>query len=300
MALSPTAEGPVPVAVPRRGRARRASLARLSLQAWAIVLAVLWLLPFWLLLITPMKSVIEYTDGTQWTLPKDPLQIFTNLKEAWNTAGLGPGFVASLLYGTAGAALAILFGSLGAYAIARLRLRLGFAWFVIVFSGTIFPFQMYLIPLFKRYTEWGLYDTRLGLIGFYTAIAIPFCLFVMRGFFATIAQEQQDAARLDGASDFRIYWRIFMPQAFGPIAVLFLFQFTWIWNDLLFGLVLATSDGVRPIMPSLLGLQGTYARSGPPIVLAAALIGSLPTIVLFVALGRYLLRGLALQTGRVR
>jgi ABC-type glycerol-3-phosphate transport system permease component len=299
MALSPIAEASVVAPLPGKRRRRRIPLARLSLQAWALVLAVLWLLPFWLLMITPMKSLIEYTDGTQWTLPKDPLQLFTNLKDAWNTAGLGPGFLASLLYGTVGAGLAILFGSLGAYAIARLRIRWGFAWFVIVFSGTIFPFQMYLIPLFRRYVDWGLYDTRWGLIGFYTAIAIPFCLFVMRGFFVTIAQEQQDAARLDGASDFSIYWRIFMPQALGPIAVLFLFQFTWIWNDLVFGLVLATSDGVRPIMPSLLGLQGTYAQSGPPLVLAAALIGSLPTVVLFLLLGRHLLRGLVLQTGRV-
>ena len=80
--------------------------------------------------------------------------------------------------------------------------------------------------------------------------------------------------------------------------MLLLFQFTWIWNDLLFGLVLSTSDGVRPITPSLLGLQGVYANSGPPVVLAGALIGSLPTVVLFLFLGRYLLRGLVLSTGR--
>jgi multiple sugar transport system permease protein len=149
------------------------------------------------------------------------------------------------------------------------------------------------------YTDTGLYDTWLGMALFYTAIAIPFCLFVLRGFFATIPTEMQDAARLDGAGDFRIYWRIFLPLARGPIAVLLLFQFTWIWNDLLFGLVLSTSDGVRPIMPSLLGMQGVYANSGPPIVLAGALIGSLPTLVLFLFLGRYLLRGLTLTAGKV-
>jgi multiple sugar transport system permease protein len=133
---------------------------------------------------------------------------------------------------------------------------------------------------------------------FYTAIAIPFCLFVLRGFFATIPGEVQDAARLDGAGDFRIYWRIFMPLARGPVAVLFLFQFTWIWNDLLFGLVLSTSDGTRPIMPSLLGMQGMFAGTGPPVVLAGALIGSLPTVALFLFLGRYLLRGLTLTAGK--
>jgi ABC-type glycerol-3-phosphate transport system permease component len=287
-------------AAPRRQVARRRiRLGRPALHVWALTLAVLWLVPLFLLVITPMKSTPEYQGASQWALPRHPLEIFDNLKTAWTSAGLGPGFVASLSYGFVGAALAIVFGSLGAYAITRLPVRLGFFWFILVFSGTIFPFQMYLIPLFTMYTDTGLYDTWLGMALFYTAIAIPFCLFVLRGFFSTIPAEIQDAARLDGAGDFRIYWRIFMPLARGPIAVLFLFQFTWIWNDLLFGLVLSTSDGIRPIMPSLLGMQGVYASTGPPILLAGALIGSLPTVILFLVLGRYLLRGLTLSTGKV-
>jgi multiple sugar transport system permease protein len=286
------------VALETPSTSRLVGLTRPMSKAWLLVLALVWLLPLWLLVITPMKSTPEYTDHSQWALPTHPLRLFSNLRTAWNSAGLGPGFVASLTYGLTGAALAILFGSLGAYAVTRLNVRLGFFWFILVFSGTIFPFQMYLIPLFNLYTRTGLYDTWIGMALFYTAIAIPFCLFVMYGFFSTIPQEVQDAARLDGASDFRIYWRIFLPLAGGPVAVLLLFQFTWIWNDLLFGLVLSTSDGVRPITPSLLGLQGVYANSGPPVVLAGALIGSLPTLILFLCLGRYVVRGLVLSTGR--
>jgi multiple sugar transport system permease protein len=278
---------------------RRIGLVRPALHVWALTLGILWLVPLFLLVATPMKSTPEYQGASQWALPRHPLELFHNLRTAWSSAGLGPGFVASLSYGLVGASLAILFGSLGAYAITRLPVRLGFFWFILVFSGTIFPFQMYLIPLFRMYTNVGLYDTWLGMTLFYTSIAIPFCLFVMRGFFATIPGEVQDAARLDGAGDFRVYWRIFLPLSRGPIAVLLLFQFTWIWNDLLFGLVLSTSDGVRPIMPSLLGMQGVYANSGPPIVLGGALIGSLPTLVLFLFLGRYLLRGLMLTAGKV-
>jgi ABC-type glycerol-3-phosphate transport system permease component len=293
MAVNATADVAFEAPVERR----LFSIARIS-KLWLVVLGLIWLLPLWLLVITPMKSTPEYYDSSQWSLPTHPLRLFSNLKTAWESAGLGPGFIASLTYGLTGAALAILFGSLGAYAITRLQVRLGFFWFILVFSGTIFPFQMYLIPLFNFYTRTGLYDTWLGLALFYTAIAIPFCLFVMRGFFSTISPEIQDAARLDGASDFRIFWRIFLPLSVGPIAVLLLFQFTWIWNDLLFGLVLSTSDGVRPITPSLLGLQGVYARTGPPVVLAGAMIGSLPTILLFLLLGRYLLRGLVLSAGR--
>jgi multiple sugar transport system permease protein len=119
----------------------------------------------------------------------------------------------------------------------------------------------------------------------------------MRGFFSTVPAELQEAARLDGCRDFGVYRRIFMPLARGPIAVLFLFQFTWIWNDLIFGLTLAKSDGIRPIMPSLLGMQGIYSQNGPPTVLAGALVASLPTVALFLFLRRYMIRGLTLTVG---
>ena len=262
-----------------------------------VALGLLWLVPFWSLIITPMKTTGEYFRVSVWALPQNPGNIFLNLETAWETGGLGPGFLASLVYGVVGAGLAIVSASLGAYAITRLRIPAAFFWFMLVFSGTIFPFQMYLIPLFQAYVNVGLYDTRLGMILFYTAIAIPFCLFVMRGFFSTVPAELQEAARLDGCRDFGVYRRIFMPLARGPIAVLFLFQFTWIWNDLIFGLTLAKSDGIRPIMPSLLGMQGIYAQNGPPTVLAGALVASLPTVALFLFLRRYMIKGLTLAVG---
>jgi ABC-type glycerol-3-phosphate transport system permease component len=278
---------------------RRARLGRWVITVVLALMCAVWLGPLWNLVSTAMKSTPEsVSDATQWALPKSPSRLFGNLAQAWSTTGLAAGFEASLLYAVSGSALAILFASLGAYSITRLRIRMPFFWFVLVFSGTLFPFQMYVIPLFKLYQNTGLYDTRSGLICFYTAISIPFCLFVMRSFFATVPVELQEAARLDGGSDLRIFWRIFLPLAKAPIAVLFLFQFIWIWNDLLFGLVLSTSDGVRPIAPTLAGLQNQYASSGQPLVLSAALIASLPTVVLFLLLGRYLMQGLQLTGAR--
>jgi multiple sugar transport system permease protein len=268
-------------------------------KAAVLVLAAAWIVPLALLVVTPMKSFEEYAGSSQWALPHDPLQLFDNMKAAWNSAGLGPGFLASLSYGLVGAVVAIVCGALGAYAITRLEIRGRFWWFLLVFSGTLFPFQMYLIPLFQLYTDTSLYDTWLGMALFYSAIATPFCLFVMRGFFSTVEHEIEDAARLDGATSWAVLWRILMPLARGPIAVLVLFQFTWIWNDFMFGLVLTTSDGIRPVMTSLAALQGSYSTAGPPVVLAGALVGSLPTIALFLLLGRYLLSGLTLTaTGR--
>jgi multiple sugar transport system permease protein len=276
---------------------RRRPYARWLTQIGLLALAVLWLVPFWSPIITPMKTSPEYFNTSPWALPKNPANLFSNIQTAWQSAGLGPGFLASLSYGVVGAGMAIVCASLGAFAITRLRIRVPFLWFFLVFTGTIVPFQMYLIPLFQTYNTIGLYDTWIGMALFYTAIAIPFSLFVMRGAFSTISREVLEAARLDGCRDFDVYRRICMPLARGSIAVLFLFQFTWIWNDLIFGLVLSTSDGVRPVMPSLAGMQGLYATQGPPIVLAAALIASLPTIVLFLLLRNYMIRGLTLTAG---
>jgi ABC-type glycerol-3-phosphate transport system permease component len=270
---------------------------RWIVQIVIVLLVVVWLVPFWSELITPMKTTTEYFNSSPWAFAKDPANIFHNLQIAWQTSGLESGFLASLSYGLVGSALAIFFASLGAFAITRLTIWAPFFWFMLVFTGTIVPFQMYLIPLFQAYNNLGLYDTWIGMVAFYTAIAIPFSLFVLRGSFSTISREIMEAARLDGCRDFDVYWRICMPLSRGAIAALFLFQFTWIWNDLIFGLVLSISDGVRPVMPTLAGMQGIYATTGPPTVLSAALISSMPTLILFLLLRNYLIKGLTLTVG---
>jgi methylglyoxal synthase len=99
--------------------------------------------------------------------------------------------------------------------------------------------------------SWGLYDTFLGMILFYIAICIPFCTFIFRNYFLTLPGEVLEAAKLDGCSNLKAYWKIFMPLSKPAIAVLLLFQFTWVWNDLMFGMVLTRSTEVRPIMVGL-------------------------------------------------
>ena len=108
--------------------------------------------------------------------------------------GSRSGFVNSLIYGVVASVGAVILASLAAYGIVRLKIPRGLFWFLLIYSGTIFPFQMYLIPLFNMYLDTGLYDTRLGMIAFYIAICIPFCTFVMRGFFLTVPWEIQEAA----------------------------------------------------------------------------------------------------------
>jgi multiple sugar transport system permease protein len=273
----------------------RKYLTRGVIMAIMALLVVVWLTPLVTTFLTAFKTPQEAAASFPWELPQGSA-LDDNLEWAWNRGRLGQSFVQSLIYAAGGAAFAIALASLAGFGLVELRPRRAFAWFLLIYAGTIFPFQMYLLPLFYLFQATSLYDTQGGLLAFYTAIAIPFCLFVLRNHFTTIDHEIVEAAQMDGLSNFGIYARIYMPLSIPAIAALFLFQFNWIWNDLLFGLTLAKSPEVRPIMAGLAGLRGTYAAQNTPGVLAGALLASVPTILIFILLGRYLLRGMKLTT----
>jgi multiple sugar transport system permease protein len=269
--------------------------SRSALLVAIIALALIWITPLVATFFESLKSNDDYTSNPIWTLPSR-IALPDNINFAWTTGTLGTSFLNTILYASVGAVVAIILASLAAYALVRLKVRGRFGWFLLIYSGTIFPFQMYLLPLYYLYINTNLYDTRFGLNVFYIAICIPFCLFVLRNYFTTISEEITEAARLDGLSDFGVYIYIFMPISFSALAALFLFQFTWIWNELLFGITLARSQDVRPVMAGLAGLQGIYAAVNIPGVLAGALIASVPTVIIFLILRRYLLQGLVLST----
>jgi ABC-type glycerol-3-phosphate transport system permease component len=190
----------------------------------------------------------------------------------------------------------VFIAALAAYGLTRIDFRGKGFWFLLIFSGTIFPLQMYLIPLFMGYNKLGLTNSRLGMILFYTAICIPFPVLVLRNYMAGLPREMDEAARLDGCSEFRIFRSIILPNCWGPMTALFLVQFTWIWNDLLFSMVLTSREEVRSLMNGLMVLQGSYANTTPNVVMTATLLASLPTIALFLLLRKHFMNGLKLQS----
>jgi multiple sugar transport system permease protein len=269
---------------------------RSSVMGISVVVCIFWIIPILILAMNAFKTPQDFLMSNGLT-PPHTFGIVANLGKAW-AKGLSSGFLNSLIYGVVSSVGAVIIASLAAFGIVRLKIPRGLFWFLLLYSGTIFPLQMYLIPLFNMYLQTGLYDTRLGMIAFYTAICIPFCVFVMRGFFLTVPWEIQEAASVDGASSWTIFWKIMFPMARAPMILLALVQFTWVWNDLLFGLVLSRSDEVRPIMVALVGMQGIYGATDGPSVIAATLICSAPTLILFLALQRYFVRGLTLGVAR--
>jgi multiple sugar transport system permease protein len=270
---------------------------RVIIYAVLTVAAILWVLPIWWTVIDASKSTSDFFAHPFYDLPHE-FNLFSNVATAWTNASLGSGFINSILYGIVGAGASVAIASLASYAIVVLRIRGGFTIFLIVFSGTVFPLQMYIVPLFKMYNYLGLYDTRIGLFIFYTAVSVPFCTLVLRGFYSTVPREYREAALVEGVSEARILGKIYVPLSLSAVLVLFLFQFTWIWNDLLFGIVLSASPSVRPVMASLSSLLGVYAGSSFPVVLSGALIAASPTLFLFFGLRRFFVQGLTLVARR--
>lgn len=258
----------------------------------ALAFAVLWAFPLYLVVINAATPAEEYAEKPFWALPSS-FGLWENAVTAWQAAELGQSVGSTLLYAVGGGGAAVLLAASAAFAIIGLRIRYGFAWFMLLYAGTIFPFQMYLAPLFNAYSKVGLYDTRVGLLLIYTAITIPFAVFVLRNHFSGIPRELLESARIDGAASWTVLSRIYLPLSTNALAAVFVFQFTFIWNDLLFGLTLSRSAEVRPIMTALAVLQGQYASTSLPAVLAGALVASIPTFVLFLALQKLFVQAIA-------
>ncbi|MQY77464.1 MAG: ABC transporter permease subunit [Spirochaeta sp.] len=246
-----------------------------------------------------VKSPDEYNTLSFWRLPelkRIPANIAFNFGHAWGKSKLGGKMLNSLIFAlTAGIGSAFI-ASLGGYALVHLKVRGAQFWFIGIFIGNIFPFQMFLIPLYLVLNYIGLFDTRLGMAVVYVGICIPFALFVYRNYAFTIPGELFDAAKVDGASKWGAYLRIFLPMSIPAFAVIFCFQFIWTWNDLLFGLVL--TERFRPIMAGLERLQG--ARGGVPttVLISGAIMAAIPTIVILMSLQKSFIRGFTLTTGK--
>ncbi|HTF07208.1 MAG TPA: carbohydrate ABC transporter permease [Asanoa sp.] len=272
---------------------KESRLGWLARRGTLAVLGLVWLIPVYLLLVNAIKPTASYDTDKIW-VPDKSFGLFTNLREAWTSVGLGESIASTALYSVTGPALAVVIGAMAGYAIVVLRLRAGFWWFLLLFGGTVFPTQMLLIPLFLGYSWADLYDRRFGLVLVYTAVSIPLAAFVMRNFFTGVAYEMFEAARVEGASTWHIFRKIYFPLALPALGAVFILEFAFIWNDLLFGLTLSQSDPVRPVMTALSALSSAYAGSSVPVLLAAGLVMSLPTVAVFLAAQRMFARGLAL------
>jgi ABC-type glycerol-3-phosphate transport system permease component len=261
-----------------------------------VAMTIAYLTPLYYLFVTIFKTSQEYARKGVLELPESLAPIIDNVVQAWTIANMGQASLNSFSYALIGAAIAVGVAAAAAYGMTRLNLIGANGWFMLIFTGTLFPFQMYLVPLLFGYQRVGIINTWFGMLLVYVAICIPFPLLVLRNSFSAITKEVDEAARIEGASEWRVFTSMILPNATGPLIALYLLQFTFIWNDLLFSSILANGIEVRSIMVALQSLQGTYSTLGPNVVITATLISSIPTVLLFIALRKYFMAGLQLGT----
>lgn len=259
-----------------------------------VLLGLIWLIPDYLLLANAGKTSANYSTKSLW-LPGSPGALWANLEAVFTDTTIPRALLNSAIYAVMSPMIAVLLGALIGYAVIVLKLKHGFTWFFIVYCGSVFPLQMLVLPLFDAYSRVGLYDSVLGMIVVYAVLTLPFSAFVMRNFFSSVSESVFEAAVVDGASTWRIFRRIYLPMSFSALVVVFILQATWVWNDLLLGLVLTQSDETRPVMPILTGLQSTEGGGASyTVVLVAAILVSLPTGILFLISQRTFSKGLSL------
>jgi len=220
---------------------------------------------------------------------KPSLATFQNYQDIYHNESIRSAIVTTIIISVGGTILPILVASLAGYAFAWLEFP-GRDWiFLGVIALLVVPLQMALIPIFSLYSKVGIFDTKLSLILFHTAFGLPFAIFLLRNFFIGIPKELLEAARIDGASELRIFLRLILPLGLPAIASLAIFQFLWTWNDLIVALSLARDT--QPITVAIFSQLRQFGANLELIAPAAFVSLAIPLAVFF-AFQRYFVQGL--------
>ncbi|MCK2220711.1 carbohydrate ABC transporter permease [Actinomadura sp. ATCC 31491] len=285
-------------AVPARRRLRP---ARALLHVFLALVALGWLLPLALAVYASLRPYDETARLGYFSLPEHLTLGYYG--EAWTQADLPRYYLNTLIIVVPAMVVTLLLASFTAFAIARLRVP-GRRTLLIVFTaGNLLPPQVLITPLYTLYTliplpAWlsdsqSLYDSYLGLILIHVAFQFGFCVFVLANFMRTIPEEINEAALVDGAGVWKRYWRLTLPLCRPVLAALATLEFTWMYNDFLWALVLMSSGDKLPVTSALNNLRGQFFTDYN-LLAAGSVLVALPTLIVFQLLHKQFVAGLTL------
>ena len=274
---------------------RRQRVLRILLYIFLVVFTLLYMMPLFSAVVASIRTQDDIGLNGFWSIPEE--FTFQNYPEAWTRGRVNKYLLNSFIITIPALTATIFLSSLSAFALARYRFPGNRLIYFMYVAGTMLPFQILLLPVFILTNKLGLYNTYSAVIMIHIAFQLGFCTFVLRNFMRTLSGEIMDAARIDGASEFGIYWRIAMPLSLPGIAAVATLEFTWIFNDYIWALILIQDDALKPVTAGLAGLQGQFSTNWP-LVVAAALMAAVPTLIIFFALQRYFIGGLMLGSGK--
>jgi alpha-glucoside transport system permease protein len=266
------------------------AIAKTPVHIFLVFVGLLWLMPTIGLFFTSLLSPADFQTNGWWKVIAHPhLATWANYSEVWNNTNIPHALRITAEIAIGGTALPIFVAALAGYAFAWVDFP-GRDWlFILVIALLVVPLQMALIPIFSLYNHLHLYDKVLGLILFHTAFGLPFAIFLLRNFFIGIPKDILESARIDGASEIRIFLRLILPLGLPAIASLAIFQFLWTWNDLLVALVLA--QNTQPITVGIFSQLRQFG-SNIDIIAPASFMSLVIPLGVFFAFQRYFVQGL--------
>lgn len=277
---------------PRRGSWKDRTRRLVSPGAQYVILsvvAVLALAPLLLMWSSAFKSRVE--------VAVNPLALPTslnlsNLVEAWTTGRYSKYVLNSVIVTVPTVLGVVAFSTLAGYGFARLKLPGKRLFFYLILLGLMVPFQSYMIPLYFDLQSYGLLSTYLAVILPGIAVGLPFGVYFMQAFFRSLPPELSDSARVDGCSEFQVFWHIVLPLTVPGISSLTIFTSLWTWNAFLMPLIFLNDEAHRTLPMGLMFFQSRYS-SDYALISAGVLITSFPIIVVYLLLQRRFVQGLA-------
>jgi alpha-glucoside transport system permease protein len=258
-----------------------------------VVIALLWSVPTFGIFVSSFRPPNLITSTGWWTGLVPPwtftIQNYLSVIEA---NGLGQAFLNSLIIAIPGTLFPLLLGAFAAYAFAWLKFPGRDLLYFTVVALLVIPSQIALEPVLQIFTILGFTGQYWAVWIAHTAFGLPFAVFLLRNFFASLPKDLMESAHIDGASSFRTFWNIVLPLSVPALASLAIFQFMWVWNDLLVSLIfLSGNPDHAPMTLTVANLVGQYGENYPVLTAASFLSMALP-LVIFFSLQRYFVRGL--------
>lgn len=266
--------------------------ANISYRVALPIAIVMWLLPLIAVMMTSIRGIEDINTGNYWGWPSE-FQLVENYTQVFTSTSMGQYLFNSLLITLPAVAGAVALSTLAGFALAKYKFKSNIWIFAMFIAGNFVPFQILMIPVRDLTISFGLYDTHWALILFHIAFQAGFCTLFMRNFIVGIPDALIEAARVEGVSEWKIFWHVVLPLVRPALAALAVLVFTFIWNDYFWALVLVQSDEVRPVTAGLSSLKGQWLASWQ-FISAGAIVAAIPPVVLFFTMQRHFIAGLTL------
>jgi alpha-glucoside transport system permease protein len=274
-------------------------ISRTPVHIVLVAVALIWLVPSVGLLITSVRPRPDIASSGWWETFSTLNFTIDNYREVLTGADMGSSFVNSLLISIPATLIPLFIGGLAAFAFSWIRFPFRDTIFLAIVALMVVPIQMSLVPMLKLFQSLGeLFGDRALITGSYAGIwfahaafALPFCIFLLRNFFITLPRDLIEAARVDGASNFKIFWKVVLPLSVPALASFAIFQFLWVWNDLLMSLVFVQEPSLLPLTVRISQVQSTYGVEWHLLSAGSFVLMAVPLLVFF-SLQRFFVQGL--------